>query len=99
VNKVRGFALLKGRQPTGNLRVDVDCLRAATALMDRAGLTPAYAVEVRHKADHAQPQVAQPQIEDAERMAREILQSLPTVMAVLPAMEVEAVLSDLPRMT
>jgi hypothetical protein len=44
-------------------------------------------------------QAAQPQIEDAERMAREILQSLPTVMAVLPAMEVEAVLSDLPRMT
>ena len=74
-------------------------VRAATALMDRAGLTPAYAVEVRHSADHAQQQAAQPQIEDAERMAREILQSLPTVMAVLPAMEVEAVLSDLPRMT
>ena len=72
--------------------------------MDRAGLTPAYAVEVRHSADHAQQQAAQqqaaqPQIEDAERMAREILQSLPTVMAVLPAMEVEAVLSELPRMT
>jgi hypothetical protein len=32
-------------------------------------------------------------------MAREILQSLPTVMAVLPAAEVAAVLSDLPRMT
>ena len=74
-------------------------VRAATALMDRAGLTPAYAVEVRHTADHAQQQAAQPQIEDAERMAREILQSLPTVMAVLPAAEVEAVLSDLPRMT
>ena len=73
--------------------------RAATALMDPAGLTPAYAVEVRHKAEYAQQQAAQPQIEDAERMAREILQSLPTVMAVLPAMEVEAVLSDLPRMT
>ena len=70
-------------------------VRAATALMDRAGLT----VEVRHKADHAQQQAAQPQLEDAERMAREILQSLPTVMAVLPADEVEAVLSDLPRMT
>ena len=74
-------------------------VRAATALMDRAGLTPAYAVEVRHKAEYAQQQAAQPQIEDAERMAREILQSLPTVMAVLPAMEVEAVLSDLPPMT
>ena len=74
-------------------------VRAATALMDRAGLTPAYAVEVRHSADPAQQQAAQPQIEDAERMAREILQSLPTVMAVLPRDEVEAVLSDLPRMT
>jgi hypothetical protein len=31
-------------------------------------------------------------------MAREILQSLPTVMAVLPATEIEAVLNDLPRM-
>ena len=65
----------------------------------RAGLTPAYAVEVRHKAGHLQEQVAKPQIEDADRMAREILQSLPTVMAVLPADEVEAVLGDLPRMT
>ena len=46
-----------------------------------------------------QAQVAKPQLEDAKRMASEILQSLPTVMAVLPAMEVEAVLSDLPRMT
>jgi hypothetical protein len=67
--------------------------------MDRAGLTPAYAVEVRHSADHAQQQVTQPQIEDAERMAREILQSLPQVVAVLPRDEVEAVLSDLPCMT
>jgi hypothetical protein len=74
-------------------------VRAATALMDRAGLTPAYAVEVRHKAEYAQQQAAQPQIEDAEHMVREILQSLPTVMAVLPATEVEAVLGDLPRMT
>ena len=74
-------------------------VRAATALMDRAGLPPAYAVQVRHSADHAQQQAARPQLEDAERMAREILQSLPTVMAVLPADEVEAVLSDLPRMT
>ena len=74
-------------------------VRAATALMDRAGLTPAYAVEVRHKAEHLQQQAAQPQLEDAERIAREILQSLPTVMAVLPADEVEAVLGDLPRMT
>ena len=70
-------------------------VRAATALMDRAGLTPAYAVEVRHKAEYAQQQAAQPQLEDAERMAREILQSLPTVMAVLPADEVRSHLSQL----
>ena len=38
-------------------------------------------------------------IEDAELMAREILQSLPTVMTVLPAIEVEAVLIDLPGVT
>ena len=74
-------------------------VRAARALMDRAGLTPAYAVEVRHSAVHAQQQATQPQLADAERIAREILQSLPTVMAVLPATEVEAVLSDLPGMT
>jgi hypothetical protein len=43
--------------------------------------------------------VAKPQLDDAERIAREIHQSLPTVMAVLPRDEVEAVLSDLPRMT
>ncbi len=65
--------------------------------MDRAGLTPAYAVEVRHRADHVLQQAREPQLEDAERMAREILQSLPTVLAVLPPDEVEAVLSDLPR--
>ena len=67
--------------------------------MDRAGLTPAYAVEVRHKADHTQQQAAQPQVEDAERMAREILRVLPQVVAVLRATEVEAVWNNLPRMT
>ena len=73
--------------------------RAATALMDPAGLTPAYAVEVRHKAEYAQQQAAQPQIEDAERMAREILPSMPTVMAVLPATEFEGLILwlDTPR--
>ena len=34
-------------------------VRAATALMDRAGLIPAYAVEVRHKAEHAQQQIVE----------------------------------------
>ena len=35
-------------------------VRAATALMDRAGLTPAYAVEVRHSAEDAQQQATDP---------------------------------------
>ncbi len=74
-------------------------VRAATALMDRAGLTPAYAVEVRHKAEHAQQQAAEQAFKDPQVMAREILSILPQVVAVLPHDEVEAVLSDLPRMT
>jgi hypothetical protein len=74
-------------------------VRAATALMDRAGLTPAYAVEVRHKADHAQQQVRQPILEGAERIIRDILSGLPEVVAVLPPDEVDAVLNDLPRFT
>jgi hypothetical protein len=67
--------------------------------MDPAGLTPAYAVEVRLKTEYAQRQVTQPQIEDAERMAREILPSMPTVMAVLPATEFEGLILwlDTPR--
>ena len=92
-------------------------VRAATALMDRAGLTPAYAVEVRHKADlersgrgrkpdreggtvrHAQQQAAQQAHKDPQELARDILAVLPEVVAVLPRDEVDAVLSDLPRMT
>ena len=74
-------------------------VRAATALMDRAGLTPAYAVEVRHKAEYAQQQAAQQAHKDPQELARDILAVLPEVMAVLPHDEVEAVLSDLPRMT
>jgi hypothetical protein len=67
--------------------------------MDRAGLTPAYAVEVRHKAEHAQQQATEQAFKDPQDMAREILAVLPQVVAVLPPDEVEAVLSDLPRMT
>ena len=73
-------------------------VRAATALMDRAGLTPAYAVEVRHKAEHAQQQAAEQAHKDPQELARDILAVLPEVVAVLPHDEVEAVLSDLPRM-
>ena len=63
--------------------------------MDRAGLTPAYAVEVRHKAEHAQQQAHK----DPQELARDILAVLPDVVAVLPRDEVDAVLSELPRMT
>ena len=74
-------------------------VRAATVLMDRAGLTPAYAVEVRHKAEHAQQQANQQVHKDPQELARDVLAVLPEVVAVLPHDEVEAVLSDLPRMT
>jgi hypothetical protein len=74
-------------------------VRAATALMDRAGLTPAYAVEVRHRADHTQQQATEQAFKDPHDMAREILSILPQVVAILPRDEVEAVLNDLPPMT
>ena len=74
-------------------------VRAATALMDRAGLTPAYAVEVRHKAEYAQQQATEHAHKDPQELARDILAVLPEVVAVLPRDEVDAVLSDLPRMT
>jgi hypothetical protein len=70
-------------------------VRAATALMDRAGLTPAYAVEVRHKAEHLQEQATEQAFKDPQDMAREILSILPTVVAVLPADEVRSHLSQL----
>ena len=74
-------------------------VRAATALMDRAGLTPAYAVDVRHKEDHAQQQATEQAFKDPQDLARDILAVLPTAVAILLRDEVDAVLSDLPRMT
>jgi putative heme iron utilization protein len=74
-------------------------VRAATALMDRAGLTPAYAVEVRHSADHAQQQANEIHLKDAQTLARDVLRALPEVVAVLPPDEVNAVLNNLPPMT
>jgi hypothetical protein len=70
-------------------------VRAATALMDRAGLTPAYAVQVRHSADHAQTQATEQAPNDPQDMAREILSILPQVVAVLPADETRSDLSQL----
>jgi hypothetical protein len=64
-------------------------------LMDRAGLTPAYAAQVRHSADHAQQQAAQPQLEDAEKLARDVLRVLPDVVAVLPADKVRSHLTQI----
>ena len=69
-------------------------VRAATALMDRAGLTPAYAVEVRHKEDHAQQQ-ATDAFRDPQDLARDILRALPQVVGCLPREEVEGVLRGL----
>ncbi len=57
-------------------------VRAATALMGRAGLTPAYAVEVRHRDD--QQALETTEVQDPEVMARQILEALPTALAVLP---------------
>ena len=71
-------------------------VRAATALMDRAGLTPAYAVDVRHKEDHAQQQATEVHLKDAQTLARDVLRALPEVVTVLPPDEVNAVLSELP---
>ena len=67
-------------------------VRAATALMDRAGLTPAYAVEVRHRDD--QQALEATELQDAEVMARQILEALPQVIAMLPPTEVRAVLRE-----
>jgi len=65
-------------------------VRAATALMNRAGLTPAYAVEVRHRDDQQARQTTE--FQDPEVMARQILEALPQVVARLPPTEIQAVL-------
>jgi hypothetical protein len=65
-------------------------VRAATALMDRAGLMPAYAVEVRHRDGQQAHQATE--LQDPEVMARQILEALPQMVAILPATEIQAVL-------
>jgi hypothetical protein len=62
-------------------------VRAATALMDRAGLTPAYAVEVRHRDDQQATEVQDPEV-----MARQILEALPAIASMLPPTEVRVML-------
>jgi hypothetical protein len=70
-------------------------VRAATALMDRAGLT---ACLRGRSPTHRRPRPAtspQPQVEDAEKLARDILRVLPQVVAVLPADEVRSPMSQI----
>jgi hypothetical protein len=65
--------------------------------MDRAGLTPAYAVEVRHKDDHAQQQANEQAFRDPVEMARELLDAVPLALNLLPPDEVRTVLDQLPQ--
>ena len=68
-------------------------VRAATALMDRAGLTPAYAVEVRHKDDQRVLEAEQQEMQDPAQVAREILQAMPIAVRLLPPDEVREALN------
>jgi hypothetical protein len=52
--------------------------------MNRAGLTRAYAVRVRHKAEYAQQQATEQAFKDPQDLARDILAVLPTAVATLP---------------
>jgi hypothetical protein len=58
--------------------------------MDRAGLTPAYAVEVGHWDEQQAHQATE--LQDPQVMARQILEALPQVVAIPPPTEVRAVL-------
>ena len=71
-------------------------VRAATALMDRAGLTPAYAVEVRHKDDDAQQQVTEQAFRDPVELARELLDALPVVVNLLGPEATREALDQIP---
>jgi hypothetical protein len=66
--------------------------------MDRAGLTPAYAVQVRHSADHGQQQATEQAFKDPQDMARQILEARPQVVAMLPPAEVRAVLERVEKL-
>ena len=59
--------------------------------MDRAGLTPAYAVEVQHKRDHAQQEATEAAFRDPQDLPMDILRALPKVVGCLPREEVEGV--------
>ena len=65
-------------------------VRAATALMDRAGLTPAYAVEARQRDD--QNALKTTDLREPKVMARQILEALPHLVVVLPPAEIRAAL-------
>jgi hypothetical protein len=53
--------------------------------MDRAGLTPAYAVQVRHRDD--QHALETTELQDPEVMVRQILEARPQVVTMLPPTE------------
>ena len=75
-------------------RLHVERRRGPMQWLDRAGLTPTYAVEVRHKEDEAQQQATEA-FRDPQDLARDILRALPEVVGCLPREEVEAVLRGL----
>jgi hypothetical protein len=67
-------------------------VRAPTALMDRAGLTPAYAVEVGHWDEQQAHQATE--LQDPQVMARQILEALAQVVAMLPPLRPERCCSE-----
>ena len=81
VQVLRGLMADEGVNP--GVRV-----RAATALLDRAGATPAYGVESRHKAAQEAARRRTEGAGDPAAMARQVLASLDDVVAVLGADEV-----------
>ncbi len=58
--------------------------------MGRGGLTPAYAVQVHHRDD--QQALVATEFQNPEVMARQILEALPQVAAILSSPKVRAVL-------
>ena len=65
--------------------------------MERAGLTPANAVQLRHRDDHAQQQANEQAFRDPVEMARELLDAVPLALNLLPPDEVRTVLDQLPQ--
>ena len=56
-------------------------------------MTPAYAVEVRHSADHARQQATDQACKDPVELARKVMKVLPTAVSVLPPDEAREALN------